>query len=307
METGDRQPESLPGQLITGFLRYLEVEKDVSPHTISGYANDLEQFVLYLGGATGLAGVSNMDIRGFLAHLYRLGVKKSSAGRKLAALRSFYRYLHREGYVEQNPARSVATPKKEKYIPQFLTADDVDRLMKAPAAEAAADPRGLAILELFYSSGLRISELASLKVRDVDLDAGMLRVMGKGRKERVVPVGAKAVQALNAWLAVRKKNACVEPESPVFAGPKGRALSVRSIRSVVYRYSRGSCQAGRVKPHALRHTFATHLLQEGADLRALQEMLGHASLSTTQKYTHVDVKRLMEVYDKAHPRSRNKS
>ncbi|MDH4100296.1 MAG: tyrosine recombinase XerC [Nitrospirota bacterium] len=292
--------------LIDGFLRYLRSEKDASPHTVEGYAGDLGQFVEYLGGNADLARVTNLEIRGFMAHLHRLGVKKSSAGRKLAALRSFYRYLHREGYVEQNPAKSVATPKKEKYIPQFLTADDIDRLVKAPEGDDDAAMQARVILELFYSSGLRISELASLKVGDVDMESGVLRVLGKGRKERMVPVGSKALEALEAWLARRKGKGAVSRDVPILLNSRGGGLSVRSIRNIVYRYSGESCQAGRVKPHALRHTFATHMLQEGADLRSLQEMLGHASLSTTQKYTHVDIKRLMEVYDQAHPRSRKK-
>lgn len=292
--------------LIDGFLRYLGTEKDASPHTVDGYAGDLGQFVEYLGANADLAGVTNLDIRGFMAHLHRLGVKKSSAGRKLAALRSFYRYLHREGYVEQNPAKSVATPKKEKYIPQFLTADDIDRLVKAPEGDDDPAMQARVILELFYSSGLRISELASLKVGDVDMESGVLRVLGKGRKERMVPVGSKALEALTDWLERRKKEGGVSHDAPILVNTRGGGLSVRSIRNVVYRYSVESCQAGRVKPHALRHTFATHMLQEGADLRSLQEMLGHASLSTTQKYTHVDIKRLMEVYDQAHPRSRKK-
>lgn len=290
--------------LIDGFIRYLRTEKNASPHTVEGYAGDLGQFLEYLGAEANVANATNLDIRGFMAHLHRLGVKKSSAGRKLAALRSFYRYLHREGYVEQNPAKAVATPKKEKYIPQFLTVDDIDRLVKAPEGDDASALQARAILELFYSSGLRISELASLKMGDVDMQAGVLRVLGKGSKERMVPVGSKALEALHAWLASRKESGDLSHGAPILLNARGGSLSVRSIRNVVYRYSGSSCQAGRVKPHALRHTFATHMLQEGADLRALQEMLGHASLSTTQKYTHVDIKRLMEVYDQAHPRSK---
>jgi integrase/recombinase XerC len=241
--------------------------------------------------------VDRIAIRKYLSFLHRRN-KKSSIARKVSTLRSFYKYLVRERLVPSNPAKAVSTPKVEKPLPTTLTVDEAFRLMEAPVEKRRLRDR--AILELLYSSGIRVGELVGVNVNQLDEDLGIVKVMGKGRKERIVPVGLKAIEALKAYLQERGD---VGEEEPLFVNSRGGRLTARSVGRLVKKYTKRSGIFRKVSPHSLRHTFATHLLDAGADIREIQEMLGHASLSTTQRYTHLSLGKLMEVYDKAHPRS----
>jgi len=304
-----------PG-LIQQFIRYLSLEKNASPHTCRCYKKDLEGFEdflkssgMYLSplGGVEIEKADRMAIRKYVSFLHRRN-KKSSIARKISTLRSFFKYLTREQVVASNPAKSVSTPKVEKTLPTTLTVDEAFRLMESPkripgkSSEASKENclRDRAILELLYSSGLRVSELVGLNLDQLNLDLGVARVMGKGRKERIVPVGVKAIEALKAYLEERGVS---RGEDPIFVNSFGGRLTTRSVGRLIKKYTRHSGIFRKVSPHSLRHTFATHLLDAGADIREIQEMLGHSSLSTTQRYTHVSLGRLMEVYDKAHPRS----
>jgi integrase/recombinase XerC len=287
--------------LIRQFIHYLSAEKNASPHTCRNYLRDLEQFESFLEEMA-IEKVDRMVLRRYLSFLHRKN-RKSSIARKLSTLRSFYRYLVREQVLSANPAKPVATPKVEKLLPTTLTVDEAFRLMGSPSKDQKTretELRDRAILELLYSSGLRVSELVGLNPNRVDLDLGIVRVMGKGRKERIVPVGAKAIEALKSYLETR---GILEEGSPLFVNLRNGRLTDRSVARLVKKYGRQSGIFRKISPHSLRHTFATHLLDAGADLREIQEMLGHVSLSTTQRYTHLTVGKLMEVYDKAHPRS----
>jgi integrase/recombinase XerC len=292
------------------------MEKNASPHTCRGYQRDLEGFEDFLkssgmyltpSGDVDLGKVDRIAIRKYLSFLFRRN-RKSSIARKISTLRSFFKYLVREGMVPSNPAKSVSTPKVEKTLPTTLTVDEAFRLMGSPKSvfgksSEGSKEKGLrdrAILELLYSSGLRVSELVGLNWNQLDQDLGIVRVMGKGRKERIVPVGAKAIEALKAYLEERGS---VEGGNPLFINSMGGRLTARSVGRLIKKYSRHSGIFRKVSPHSLRHTFATHLLDAGADIREIQEMLGHSSLSTTQRYTHLSMGKLMEVYDRAHPRS----
>jgi integrase/recombinase XerC len=286
------------------FLRHLERERNASPHTIRAYGEDLRQFTDYLEGILGRPpspeDADHVLIRGFLAELHRRGLKKVSSARKLAGLRTFFRYLCREGRLERNPARVLLSPRLEKRIPAPLEEDQVGALLDVPGDDAASR-RARAILELLYATGIRCAELVGLDVGEIDLDGRMVRVLGKGRKERIVLFGTNAQQALRSWLATR---AGLRPKSDaVFINLRGGRLSDRSVRALVSRRVKQVALTRRCSPHTLRHSFATHLLARGADLRAIQELLGHASLSTTQRYTHVDTRQLLEVYKKTHPRA----
>ncbi|MDE2181285.1 MAG: tyrosine recombinase XerC, partial [candidate division NC10 bacterium] len=313
---------------IEAYLLYLQAERAASPHTLKNYTIDLQQFRSFLraGRSSRLEpAVSNaehgdpprldikpveidsMAIRAFVADLHRRGIARSSIARKLATLRSFFRYLCREGVVAANPAKLVSTPKLPKRLPAHLTVDEMDRLLASPGEQDPPGARDLAILELFYASGIRLSELTGLDVRDVDIREGLIRVMGKGGKERIVPVGSKATAALRRYLDRRNdliqesKRGAPEPVA-LFLNRQGGRLSPRSTARVVLKYLNKSGVGPKITPHGLRHSYATHLLQAGADLRAIQELLGHSRLSTTQRYTHLNLDHLMEVYDKAHPR-----
>ncbi len=324
--------------LIHQFIHYLSVEKNASPHTCRCYRRDLEGFEDFLKssgmyltptGGVEIEKVDRIAIRKYLSFLHRKN-KKSSIARKISTLRSFFKYLVREQMVPSNPAKSVSTPKIEKTLPITLTVDEAFRLMESPKSiseksSEGAKEKGLrdrAILELLYSSGLRVSELVGLNSNQLDLDLGIVKVMGKGRKERIVPVGVKAIEVLKAYLEERRmlkglppgqkplwggarprRAAGPEGDEPIFVNSLGGRLTARSVGRLVKKYSRHSGIFRKVSPHSLRHTFATHLLDAGADIREIQEMLGHSSLSTTQRYTHVSMGKLMEVYDKAHPRS----
>ncbi|MBI3802364.1 MAG: tyrosine recombinase XerC [Nitrospirae bacterium] len=289
---------------VEDFTRYLTIEQNASPHTLRNYLSDLERFCAFLVGDRGreqsklpsLGSIDHLTIRGYLAFLQKQGAKKTTVARKLAVLRTFFQYLVREGRVSVNPAKRVASPKQEKPLPKFLTVDQAQGLMTAPAGEGWRVLRDRAILETFYSSGIRISELVGLQPDDVDFVSGMVKVFGKGRKERIVPIGRKALEALRVYLAARPAAA-----EGLFCNARGGRITTRSVDRLVKKYVRQIDQPNAV-PHSLRHTFATHLLEGGADLRSVQEMLGHVSLSTTQRYTHIQFDHLMAVYDKAHPR-----
>jgi len=286
------------------FLRHLERERNASPHTIRAYGEDLAQFEAYLERELGRAprpqDVDHLLVRGFLADLHQRGLRKSSSARKLAGLRSFFRYLCREGRLPANPARGLQTPRLERRIPSVLDETQVASLLDLPGAGVAAS-RGRAILELLYGTGMRCAEAVALDVHELDLRERMVRVLGKGRKERVVLFGRRAQHALAAWLEERE---ALRPRSDaLFLNARGGRLSGRSVRALVARRVEQVALERRCSPHTLRHSFATHLLTRGADLRAIQELLGHTSLSTTQRYTHVDTRHLLEVYKKAHPRA----
>lgn len=284
---------------LAAFLRYLEVEKHASPHTLKSYRTDLLDFQRFVAGS-GLSGLSDVDVRAvraFLAALHTRGLDPASVARKLAALRSWFRFLVRRGVLTQNPARQVHAPRLPQKLVSFLPIDETAALMDAPGERGGM--RDVAILELLYASGLRVSELVGVDVRDVDLAETTVRVLGKGRKERIVPFGTAAGRALRDYLVERGETA-----GALFLNRRGGRLSVRSVHTIVGRRARAVGITRRVSPHTLRHTFATHLLDSGADLRMIQELLGHSRLSTTQRYTHVGSDQLMRIYDAAHPRAR---
>jgi integrase/recombinase XerC len=284
------------------FLLHLRNEKNVSPHTERSYRSDLEQLADFLGDRD-LAGIGHQDLRQFLGHLITRKVKKSSLARKLSAVRAFFKYLNREGIVSGNPARLIATPKQDKRLPSVLTVDDALRLMNAPQGDAVDDLRDRAVLETLYSTGIRASELVGINFEDINRNDHLIRIRGKGRKERIVPVGLKALDALDAYSA-RKNDK--DKGASIFTGPSGKRLTARTVQRILGNYRKKLGLSQKASPHTLRHSFATHLLESGADLRAIQELLGHASLSTTQRYTHVNLDSLMETYDKAHPRAKKK-
>ncbi len=295
---------------ISAFEEYLRHEKNASEHTLTNYLNDLRQFQEFLGarkhGQDDVKSIDHRVIRHFLSFLHQRRYKKSSIGRKVASLRAFFRFLHRERVVEVNPAKIVATPKAEKKHPRFLTVDDAFRLMEAPDEKTLQGLRDKAILEVFYASGVRISELAGLNEEDVDLGIGLMKVLGKGKKERIVTLGSHATQAVQNYLKAKEVLPAEQKKTPMFLNRYGKRLSGRGIRRVVEKYVNQAVISNRISPHGLRHSFATHLLDGGADLRSIQELLGHVSLATTQKYTHLSMDKLMEVYDRTHPRARKK-
>ena len=294
----------------------MELEKGASVHTLRAYRTDLSLF--FNEWKVEPEAVELSDVRAFTAFLVNKGLKKSSVGRMLSTLRSFFRFLNREGYTDSNPARLMRSPKPEKKLPKFLTVDEAFSLMEAPETSGFRALRDRAILELLYSSGLRVGELSALDMDDLNLKEGMCKVRGKGKKERLVPVGSKAVSALRSYILERfllKRSLkgrgggqAAAPEGTTgaidaafFINRSGRRLTERSVRRVVVGCAGKALSGRKASPHTLRHTFASHLLQAGADLRVIQELLGHSSLSTTQKYTHLDITHLMDVYDKAHP------
>jgi len=292
------------------FLAYLTDQRRLSPQTVRAYASDLGQFGTFLreehcnGKAPGPDGIDEFAVRGFVAHMTRSGLGKSSIGRKLSAVRSFLRQAVRDGRIEVNTAESVPTPKAPKPLPRTLTVDEVFALLDAIQGEDEASLRDRAILELLYAAGLRVSELVGLDLDDLDLAGGLVRAFGKGSKERMVPFGRQAAGALRRWLdasaRLRRRGG---DDDAVFLNLRGGRLTDRSVRRILNARLQEAAIHARLSPHDLRHSFATHMLGSGADLRAIQELLGHASLSTTQRYTHVDTDALMRVYDRAHPRS----
>lgn len=291
---------------IAVFCSHLDTERNVSPHTLAAYRRDLEQLAAFIirdrGDSATVADVDHLLLRRYLALLGK-SAKKSSIGRKLAAIRSFFRYLLRCGVVEKNPAELIATPRKENRLPFHLDIDQVTTLVEAPADDQKHALRDRAILEMLYSCGLRVSEMTGLNIGELDFSGGMVRVMGKGGKERIVPVGSRAIKAIREYLADRGE---LTGTGPLFLNTRGQRINRRSVARIIDAHVLRIAAFKRISPHILRHTFATHMLEGGADLRAIQELLGHASLSTTQKYTHVGIDRLMEVYDKAHPKAHTK-
>lgn len=290
------------------FLNYLEGGRGASPHTIRNYTGDLKDFFGFLNGKS-LGEVDPLVIRGFLAHLKSRGHSKATLSRKLAALRSFFKYLARENHLRSNPVLGISSPKREKKLPLFLDLSEVTSLIEAPSAETWEGKRDRSILETLYSSGVRVSELVGLNRGDVDLLSNLLKIRGKGKKERIVPIGEKALRALRDYLeaipqSLNKKND--GSQGSLFLNRSGNRLTDRSVRRLIVKYSRRVALKSGISPHTLRHTFATHLLDRGADLRSVQELLGHANLSTTQIYTHVTTRRLQEAYTQAHPRATRK-
>ena len=303
-------------RLIHQYLEHLHGERQVSPETLRAYEHDLASFLEFL--ARDFLGkdaaeirpgeVDPLAVRSFLAAMTRKGLAKTSQGRTLSAVRSLFRFACREGVLTANPAQGVRTPKVPKTLPRHLRPGEVENLIEAPDGDEPLVRRDRAILELLYAAGLRVSELVGLDWRDVDLPARVVRVMGKGSKERMVPFGRPAAEAMRRWLdvweGVRAARKTLDDDEPVFLNTFGTRLTDRSVRRVIDRWVDAAAVARGVHPHTLRHTFATHLLENGADLRAIQELLGHSSLSTTQKYTHLEVDRLLSVYRDAHPRAR---
>ena len=296
---------------IRAFLDVLSVQQGASPQTIRAYASDLAQFQAFAQDAPNRCGplvpesVEPALIREFLAARDRKGEKKSSLARKLACLRSFFRYLVRTDGLRANPAEEVRAPKLPKHLPRVLTKDDADALMEFPAGRERYSLRDCAILETLYSSGARVSELVGMNCDDINRSEGVVRVRGKGQKERIIPLGSMALDAIAAYHAQFPDvtgPSSRRSEAAVFRNSRGGRLTTRTIARIVAKYSR-QLTGGTIHPHTLRHSFATHLLDEGADLRAIQEMLGHASLSTTQQYTHLAMDQLLSLYDRTHPRA----
>jgi integrase/recombinase XerC len=293
---------------IGDFLDYLTYERNVSINTIGAYRTDLESFVSFLCNDYFTLGrdqlelrkVDNLTIRAYLAHLAHRKLSRSSVARHLSALRTFFRYLMREGDVDANPARVVATPKREKHLPSVMQPADVALLLEQPDLSTPLGLRDQAFLELLYASGLRISELVGIDLDDIEVRAKLVKVRGKGSKERIVPFGSKAEQAVRAYLPTRH---APPDENALFVNYKGDRITARSVRRLFDKYVRAAALRAGISPHTMRHSFATHLLNAGADLRGIQELLGHASLSTTQKYTHLNDGELLKVYKKAHPRA----
>lgn len=279
------------------FLRYLEIEKNYSGHTLLNYRLDLEDFGKFLG-TTALENVDYLQLRKYLAILKEKNLKSRTIHRKISCLRSFFKFLVREGYIKTNPVLSLSSPKQEKRLPSFLTEEEMFKLIEAPTGEDERSLRDRAILETFYSTGMRISELVGLSQDDLDFIGGVVKAKGKGKKERLLPIGEKALTAIRNYLDKRKKQT-----DAVFLNKMGRRLSDRGVRNIVSKYIKITSLRQGISPHSLRHSFATHLLNRGADLRSVQELLGHANLSTTQIYTHLTTEKLKSVYDKAHPRA----
>jgi len=291
------------------FGTHIEIERNLSPHTKRNYLADLRQFQEFLlnEGIDRLDHIDYIAIRAFLTSLYRKKVKKVTISRKVATLRAFFKYLLREGDVSINPAEMIQTPKVDKYLPVFLSVDEMFDLLGVKFKDDALGLRDKAMLELFYSAGMRVSELTGLNIIDVDLSRGLVKIRGKGKKERIVPVGDPALKSIKSYLEKRsellrdKKENCMD--ACLFLSRLGARLTTRSVRRILDKYVLMSGIRRKISPHVLRHTFATHLMDAGADLRVIQEMLGHVSLSTTQKYTSISVSRLIDVYDKSHPRA----
>jgi integrase/recombinase XerC len=332
---------------LKAFLRYLALNRNASAHTVRAYDSDLSQFIVHAAAGAGVKvrdlmprQLDRLALRGFLGDLHRQGLARATAARKLAAARTFLRYLRREGEIDDDPGALVATPKRDVRMPAHLSEDEMSALIDAPTGDTALVRRDRAILELFYASGLRLSELAGLDVDDVNLSAKMVRVLGKGGKERIVPFNASAAKAVRAYLQERgalvrgqggqdgregqerqdgnerkarggagrsvpsRPSRHSRPRDPLFVNYRGGRLTTRSVDRLVRRYVAASSARLGISAHALRHSLATHLLQRGADLRVIQELLGHARLSTTQRYTHVNAAQLLEVYQKSHPRAK---
>lgn len=282
---------------IDKFIRYLDLEKGASSHTLRAYRKDLREFSESVKCEPN--NIDIIDLRGFIAGQIQKGLNKTTVSRRLSSIRSFFKFLYREGYMKTNPAKLVSNPKVPKLLPRFLSVDDVFSLVEKPEGIGFLPARNRAVLELLYSSGLRVSELSGINTDDIHIKECLIKIKGKGKKERIVPVGSKAIDAMKSYIIERML--LKSKERALFLNRMGKRLTERGVRRIVVKYARAIGIHGRIGPHTLRHSFASHLLQDGADLRVIQELLGHSSLSTTQKYTHLDITHLMDVYDKAHP------
>jgi integrase/recombinase XerC len=304
---------------VKAFLQYLKLNRHLSPHTVRAYENDVTQYLAFVAGETGKKmsqlGPSDLEMSSVRAHLAGLnsaGKARSSVARKLSALKTFVRYLRREEVIEHDPTAMAVAPKRDQTIPVFLSEAEMTRLIETPNTAAPLGRRDRAVLELFYASGLRLSELVAIDLEDLNMSGRMVRVMGKGRKQRLLPFNQSAADAIRAWMKDRAAiliarqpvRAALKPSDPLFINYRGTRLTDRSVDRLLRKYVAQCSTRMGISPHALRHSFATHLLQRGADLRAIQELLGHAALSTTQRYTHVNATQLIEVYRKSHPRAR---
>ncbi len=295
---------------VTRFLQYLRVERNASPLTIKSYREDLEALSGFLqerhGAAVSPGEITTLDLRGYVSSITEQNYAKTTVARRLASMRSFFRFGQREGWTTANPAKPLRNPRKSRALPHFLSSADLDRLLSTPPADQPMGLRDRAILEVLYSAGLRVSELVGLNDGDVDFKAGVVRVRGKGKKERLAPIGSYAIKALRLWLGVRRLSG-KEPSGPlvpVFVNKSGRRLTTRSVGRMLEKHLAAAGLDRRTTPHTLRHSFATHLLDSGADIRSVQELLGHKSLVTTQIYTHLSTANLRAVYEKAHPRAK---
>jgi len=290
---------------LSQFLDYLRYERNVSAHTVSAYRRDLNQLADYLGEREiSLGKLDHVQIRGFMAQLHERRLKKSTLARKLAAIRSFLQFGVKKRWIAENPAKLVATPKQEKHIPSFLSEEEMVNFLEVPPSKRPLDLRDKAILEVFYATGIRVSELVGINIEDVNFRERLVRVRGKGKKERIVPFGRVAEAGLTSYLKARSlllKDKI--GEKALFLNYQGERITSRSVERIVDKYIRQTSLKRKISPHSLRHSFASHLLSRGADLRVIQELLGHESLATTQKYTHLNLRRLMDVYKKSHPRS----
>lgn len=309
---------------IEKFLDYLRFQRNASPHTLRNYTSDLQQFLSHLTHtpegetrpAPELVQIDNLTIREFLGALYQKRNTKASVARKLATLRSFMKFLSAQGAIQTNPAKIVASPKLESRLPDYVSIDAMTQLIEAPDTDTDLGKRDRVILEMLYGAGLRVSELVGLNLGDISVGEGLIKVVGKGRKERIVPFGKRAAEALESYFLVRTKRVRARASSrtktgaregeAVFLNFRGGRLTSRSVGNIVDRYVGQLAQKLKVHPHTLRHTFATHMLNAGADLRTIQELLGHESLSTTQKYTHVSAEQLVRIYQSCHPRAGKK-
>jgi len=284
---------------IEKFIRYLEIEKNYSKYTISNYRLDLEGFKKFLGDSA-LEKIDYLVLRKYLAILKEKNLKNRTVGRHLSTLRSFFKFLIREGHLKTNPIASLSSPKQEKPLPLFLTEEEVTKLIGSVKLDDERGFRDRAVIETFYSTGIRVSELVGLNIEDIDFIGAVIKVLGKGKKERIVPIGDIALAAIRAYLERRKKE---QEAGALFLNKSGKRITDRGIRNIIDKYIRIASIRQGVSPHTLRHSFATHLLNRGADLRSVQELLGHVNLSTTQIYTHLTTEKLKKVYDKAHPRA----
>lgn len=286
---------------IEKFLTYLRIEKNASPHTITNYLIDLKDFKVFIDEKQ-IDHITYIDIRRFLVHLKESNFSKRSMARKLSTLRSFFRFLNREGYLKQNPMSGIATPKLDRRLPLFMNINEVIALLESPDPKDFQGARDRAILETLYSTGIRVNELCTLDLDNIDFIGAVIKVYGKGKKERLVPIGDRALRAIRAYLD-KLREIIIRDKKAAFLNKSGRRITDRAVRRIVEKYIQRVSLNERISPHTLRHSFATHLLDRGADLRSVQELLGHMNLSTTQIYAHVTTERIKSIYDKAHPRA----
>lgn len=285
---------------IEKFIRYLEIERNASRHTLINYSIDLKSLGEFLKEEP-IEKVDYVSLRRYLAHIKEQNLSKVSIARKIASIRSFFKFLFREGIIKNNPASSLSTPKRDKHLPKFLDEKEIVVLLESPDRESEAGARDRAILETLYSTGIRVSELVGLNMDHIDQIGGVVKVFGKGKKERIVPIGERALQAIRDYL--KKKRPITRDTKALFFNKSGGRLTDRSVRRIINKYIIKASIQQKISPHTLRHSFATHMLDHGADLRSVQELLGHANLSTTQIYTHITTERLKSAYEKAHPRA----